>query len=66
LLRGWLICSAIYLALTAIPASPDAVRHAAFAPVLLEGTRAIAYLTSQQMRQRFVEGYDAVRGFWGQ
>jgi membrane protein required for colicin V production len=66
LVRGWLICSAIYLALTAIPTRPDAVRNAAFAPVLLEGTRAIAYLTSQQMRQRFVEGYNTVRGFWGQ
>ena len=66
LLRGWLICSAVYLGLTAIPLQPDAVRRAALAPALLEGTRVISYLTSQGMRQKFAAGYEAVREFWEQ
>jgi membrane protein required for colicin V production len=66
LLRGWLICSAVYLALTAFPLRPAAVEQARTAPVLLEGTRAIAYLTSNEMRQRFADGYAAVREVWEQ
>jgi membrane protein required for colicin V production len=65
LLRGWLICSALYLALTAFPLNPDAVRRAVLGPVLLEGTRVIAYCTSRDMKTRFAQGYDAVRGLTG-
>jgi membrane protein required for colicin V production len=64
LLRGWLICSALYLALTAFPLRPDAVTKAKMAPFLLEGTRTISYLTSDEMRRRFAEGYELVRGLW--
>jgi hypothetical protein len=61
LLRGWLICSVIYLALTAFPLRPAAVEHARFAPALIEGTRVIAYLTSPELRERFFDGYEKVR-----
>jgi membrane protein required for colicin V production len=61
LLRGWLICSVIYLALTAFPLRPAAVEHAIFAPALIEGTRVIAYLTSPELRERFFDGYEKVR-----
>jgi membrane protein required for colicin V production len=66
LLRGWLICSAIYLALTAFPLRPVAVERSVFAPVLLEGTKVVVYLTSQEMRQRFTSGYETVKGLWGE
>jgi|SRR5947209_10218953 len=66
LLRGWLICSVIYLALTAFPVKLEAVERASFAPALLEGTRVIAYLTSPDVRQRFLDGYATIRGLWGQ
>jgi len=62
LIRGWLICSALYLALTAFPVRLEAVEQAKLSPVLLEGTRAIAYLTSPEMRDRFRSGYDIVAG----
>jgi membrane protein required for colicin V production len=61
LLRGWLICSVIYLALTAFPMRPEAVERAIFGPALLEGTRVIAYLTSRELRERFFDGYQTVR-----
>lgn len=65
-LRGWLICSVIYLALTAFPVKLEAVGRASFAPLLLEGTRVIAYLTSSDLRQRFLDGYAVVQALWGQ
>jgi len=60
--RGWLICSAVYLALTAFPVKLEAVEEAKLSPVLLEGTRAIAYLTSAEVRGRFQDGYGIVAG----
>lgn len=64
LIRGWIICSAVYLALTAFPAKIESVERARFAPVLLEGTRIVIYLTSSELRERFYEGYAKVRLFW--
>src|SRR6266404_5450048 len=61
LVRGWLICSVIYLALTAFPVTPEAVQKAYFGPALLEGTRVIAYLTSRELRERFFKGNETVR-----
>ena len=66
LVRGWLICSVIYLALTAFPLRPEAVERATFGPVLLEGTRVVAYLTSRDLRERFLNGYQTVKELWGQ
>lgn len=64
--RGWLICSVIYLALTAFPVRLEAVEQAAFAPVLLEGTRVISYLTSSELREQFLDGYARVQALWEQ
>jgi membrane protein required for colicin V production len=65
-IRAWLFCSVIYLALTAFPVSLEAVRTAAFAPFLLEGTRVIAYLASPELRDRFASGYQTVKNLWEQ
>jgi membrane protein required for colicin V production len=64
LIRGWIICSAVYLALTAFPAKIESVERSVFAPVLLEGTRVVIYLTSSELRERFYEGYAKVKMFW--
>ena len=64
MIRGWLICSTLYLALTAFPVWPEAVQRARLAPMLLEGTRAIALITSPEMRERFHGGYTTIKGLW--
>ncbi len=64
LVRGWLICSAVYMALIAFPVRIGAVQQARLAPVLIEGTRAIAYLTSREFKDRFYTGYQTVQNFW--
>jgi uncharacterized membrane protein required for colicin V production len=66
LLRGCLICSAVYMGLTAFPLRLETVERAKTAPMLLEGTRAIAYLSSDEMRGKFRDGYEAVRRGWDQ
>jgi membrane protein required for colicin V production len=60
-LRGWLVCSVVYLALTAFPLKPTAVERATFGPALLEGTRVIAYLTSRELRERFSGAYETLK-----
>jgi membrane protein required for colicin V production len=61
---GWLICSAVYLALTAFPVKLEAVERAMFAPVLLEGTRMISFLTSPELREQFLKGYEMIQELW--
>jgi hypothetical protein len=54
----------IYLALTAFPVKLEAVEQASFAPVLLEGTRVISYLTSPELREQFLKGYETIQEWW--
>lgn len=64
LVRGWLVCSVIYLGLTAFPVRLEAVERATLAPALLEGTKLVSYLASPEMRERFLNGYATVQGLW--
>jgi len=50
----------------AFPGKPEAVEQATFGPALLEGTRVVAYLTSRELRERFLNGYETVKQLWGQ
>lgn len=62
LVRGVLICSIVCLALVAFGVSPEAVEQAAMGPPLLKVTEVTAdYLTSSEMRDRFLDGYDTVK-----
>ena len=61
LLRAWLLCSVLYLGLTAFPVKIEAVGQSRFAPLLLEGTHLISYLTSPQIRERFLNGYARIK-----
>lgn len=57
LLRGWAVCSILYLALTAFPVSLNSVTEARTAPILAQGAKLLGVFTSQEMRTRFYEGY---------
>jgi membrane protein required for colicin V production len=60
LVKAWLICSVVYLALTAFPIRIDAVERAAFSPVLLEGSRLLVSITSGGLKSHFWDGYSSV------
>ena len=52
------------MGLTAFPIRIEAVERSVFAPVLVEGTRALAYLGSEEFREQFREGYDVLQRLW--
>jgi membrane protein required for colicin V production len=63
LLRGWAVCSILYLALTAFPVSLSSVEEARTAPILAQGAKLLGIFTSQEVRTRFYEGYsDLING----
>jgi membrane protein required for colicin V production len=57
LLRGWAVCSILYLALTAFPVKITSVTEARTAPILAQGAKMLGIFTSQEMRARFYESY---------
>ena len=57
LLRGWAVCSILYLALTAFPVSISSVEEARTAPFLAQGAKLLGVFTSQEVRTRFYESY---------
>ena len=63
LLRGWAVCSILYLALTAFPVSISSVTESRTAPILAQGAKFLGIFTSQEIRTRFYEGYsDLING----
>jgi membrane protein required for colicin V production len=62
--RAWLVCSTLYLGLTAFPVHLGTLEQSAFAPALVAGTRVLAYAGSDDLRRRFAHGYDALQRLW--
>lgn len=58
LLRGLIVCSILYLTLTAFPVHISSVTEARTAPLLAQGARLLAAFTSQDLRARFYEEYE--------
>jgi membrane protein required for colicin V production len=57
LLRGWAVCSILYLALTAFPVNLSSVTEARTAPVLALGAKLLGVFTSEEVRAQFYKGY---------
>ena len=57
LLRGWAVCSVLYLALTAFPVRLSSVAEARTAPLLAVGAKMLSVFTSQEVRTRFYKSY---------
>lgn len=63
-LRGWLICSVLYLGLTAFPTSSPVVDRARLAPYLVKGADLLTHALSSELRDRFLDGYDRLHALW--
>ncbi|RMG53962.1 MAG: CvpA family protein [Acidobacteria bacterium] len=63
-IRGWFICSVLYLGLTAFPISSSAVGGARLAPYLVKGADLLTHALSNELRGRFLEGYDRLQALW--
>ena len=55
LLRGFFVCSALYLALVAFPVRINSVEEARTAPLLAAGARLLTTFTSQDVRTSFLD-----------
>lgn len=59
-MRGFALCSALYMALTAFPVHLNSVTGALTAPLLASGAETLGVLTSTEMQTRFLNEYRAI------
>lgn len=64
LVRGWLLCSGLYMALMAFPIEQSWLRNAIFAPYLIEGTKVLVWFASPEMTARVNETHRQLHEFW--
>ena len=64
LIRGWMICAAILLALTAFDIQTERLKNSELAPYFLPGSRVIAMMTPYEIKAKFLVGYRALERWW--
>jgi membrane protein required for colicin V production len=65
-IRGWVICAAILLALTAFEIQTERLKNSVLAPYFRPGSRVIAVLTPYEIKAKFLVGYRALERWWRQ
>jgi membrane protein required for colicin V production len=65
-IRGWLIGSVIFLALTAFEVQTERLKNSELAPYFLPGSRVIAVLTPYEVKAKFLVGYRVLERWWRQ
>ena len=65
-IRGWTICAAILLALTAFDIQTERLKNSELAPYFLPGSRVIALMTPYEIKAKFLVGYRALERWWRQ
>ena len=65
-IRGWTICAAILLALTAFDVQTERLKNSELAPYFLPGSRVIALMTPYEIKAKFLVGYRALERWWRQ
>jgi len=66
LIRGWVICAVILLALTAFEIQTERLKNSELAPYFLPGSRVIAIVTPYEIKAKFLVGYRALERWWRQ
>jgi len=66
LIRGWMICAAALLALTAFEIQTERLKNSELAPYFLPGSRVIAVMTPYEIKAKFLVGYRAMERWWRQ
>ena len=64
LIRGWVLGSIVFLALTSFNVQQERVMTSQLAPYFLPGARVIALATPYDLKARFMAGYAAVEKWW--
>ena len=63
-IRGWVLGSIFFLALTSFNLQSDRVKTSQLAPYFLPGARVMAVLVPYDLKARFMVGYGAVEKWW--
>ena len=63
-IRGWILGSVVFLALTSFDLQSERVRGSQLAPYYLPGVRIIALATPHDLKTRFMDGYRVVEKWW--
>jgi membrane protein required for colicin V production len=63
-IRGWVLGSIFFLALTSFGLQSDRVKSSQLAPYFLPGARVMAVLVPYDLKARFMVGYGAVEKWW--
>jgi len=63
-IRGWVLGSILFLALTSFDLQAERVKSSQLAPYYLSGARVIALATPQDFKTRFMDGYQAAENWW--
>jgi len=63
-IRGWVLGSIFFLALTSFDLQSDRVKGSQLAPYFLQGARVIAVVAPYDLKARFLVGYGAVEKWW--
>jgi membrane protein required for colicin V production len=62
--RGWILGSIVFLALTSFSLQTQRVKSSQLAPYYLPGARIIALAAPSDLKSRFMDGYRAVEEWW--
>ena len=63
-IRGWVLGSIFFLALTSFSLQSDRVKNSQLAPYFLPGARIIALVVPYDLKARFMVGYSAIEKWW--
>ena len=63
-IRGWVICAAVLLALTAFEIQTERLKNSELVPYFLPGSRVIAVVTPYEMKAKFLIGYRGLERWW--
>ena len=63
-IRGWVLGSIFFLALTSFNLQSDRVKSSQLAPYFLPGARVMAVAVPYDLKARFLVGYGAVEKWW--
>ncbi len=66
LIRGWVVCAVLLLALTAFEIQTERIKDSRLAPYFLPGSRVIAIVTPYELKAKFLVGYRALERWWRQ
>jgi membrane protein required for colicin V production len=63
-IRGWVLGSIVFLALTSFDLQAERVKSSQLAPYYFPGARIIALATPEDLKTRFMVGYQAAEKWW--